>query len=326
MSVGLRYYERVFIRGWSARTCAGDAATSWSACRQGATGLTLDDHQQWLGRCPPGSLTDLLTTCAGEAWAALPRRERAPVLALSTSKGDMQALAEGLRSGALPALARCEMPGMATARALGIRHHLPAPAVAACSTGLMSILAAADRIEDGAAEHGLAGAADRSLTPLLLAGYRAMGILCGTTSPQAFGEPTGFAPAEGAGVVALDQAGPWRLVAGVRLCDASHETHNADPAALRACLGSLWQACPDPDVIVTHGTGTAAGDAYETAGLLSGPWRLAMRLHPKPVIGHCLGASGAVELALALHAPVRRLWKIGLGFGGHLAALGIDRG
>jgi 3-oxoacyl-(acyl-carrier-protein) synthase len=48
-------------------------------------------------------------------------------------------------------------------------------------------------------------------------------------------------------------------------------------------------------------------------------------MNMKPVIGHCLGASGAVELAVALEAPVKRLWKVSLGFGGHLAAVAVAR-
>ncbi|HEX3135151.1 MAG TPA: hypothetical protein VHX44_16420, partial [Planctomycetota bacterium] len=144
--------------------------------------------------------------------------------------------------------------------------------------------------------------------------------------PLAFAEPTGFAPAEGAGIVALGRDGPWRLVASVRLGDARHETEFRDPATLRHALDALWQVAPTPDLIVTHGTGTARGDAYERAGLDAGRWRDVPRLHCKPTIGHCLGASAAVELAIGLEAPVRRLWKLGLGFGGHLAAVAVERG
>jgi 3-oxoacyl-(acyl-carrier-protein) synthase len=150
--------------------------------------------------------------------------------------------------------------------------------------------------------------------------------LCGEEKPQAFAVPTGFAPAEGAGLMALAHDGPWRLVASVRLGDARHETEFRDPATLRTALEGLWHASPRPDLIITHGTGTARGDAYERGGLDDGPWRAVPRLHCKPMIGHCLGASAAVELALGLEAPVKRLWKLGLGFGGHLAVVAVERG
>jgi 3-oxoacyl-(acyl-carrier-protein) synthase len=111
----------------------------------------------------------------------------------------------------------------------------------------------------------------------------------------------------------------------VRLGDASHPTRFADGDTLRRCLLALWDILPEPELIVTHGTGTASGDAYEHAALNDGPWRACARLTCKPVLGHCLGASGTVELALALEAPVARLWKLSLGFGGHLAALAVER-
>ena len=91
-------------------------------------------------------------------------------------------------------------------------------------------------------------------------------------------------------------------------------------------LQSLWEAAPAPDLIIAHATGTAAGDAYELRGLDAGPWRRCERVTMKPLIGHTLGASGAVELAIALEAPVNRLWKLSLGFGGHLAAVAVERG
>ena len=111
----------------------------------------------------------------------------------------------------------------------------------------------------------------------------------------------------------------------MRLGDAGHETHFTDPRTLTYALDALWAAVPHPDLIITHGTGTAAGDAYEARGLDAGPWRQCERVSMKPIIGHCLGASGAVELASACHAPVQRLWKLSLGFGGHLAAVALVR-
>jgi 3-oxoacyl-(acyl-carrier-protein) synthase len=211
---------------------------------------------------------------------------------------------------------------MTLARRLGIRQLLPVPIAAACSTGLYALLAAADLLEAETTTHGLAGASDACLTPLMLAGFAAMGVLCGEHAP---GQGHGFAPAEGAGFAALSNLGPWRLLAGVRLGDASHETQFRDPQTLESCLAALWQVLPNPQLIVVHGTGTAIGDTYEQRGLAAGPWSAAARLHCKPVIGHCLGASGLTELVLALEAPVERLWKISLGFGGHLAAVAVAR-
>jgi hypothetical protein len=327
---GLRRYERVALVAWDCLTAAGDASAAWSACRSGASVLQHTADLGWHGcvALPAGSerLLRLGLACARHPWAAIANQSGALALGLSTSKGDPAAWEEALAGAPerlVAALAGQLTPQLAKALACG--PYQPQPVAAACSTGLYAVLACADRIEDGLCERALAGAADLSLTPLLIAGFRALGVLCGDQRPQAFTSPTGFAPAEGAGVVALAHDGPWRLVAGVRLGDARHETEFRDPQTLTTALASLWHAAPMPDLIITHGTGTARGDAYEVAGLNHGPWASVPRLYCKPVLGHCLGASAAVELALGLEAPVRRLWKLGLGFGGHLAAVAVER-
>lgn len=277
----------------------------------------------------PGAdrLLRLAAATATHPWAAIRNLPGPLALGVSTSKGDPTALDRALAGDHRQLITA--LPGQLTPQVAGVLEcgiYQPMPVAAACSTGLYALLACADRIEDGLCERALAGAADLSLTPLLIAGFRALGVLCGDERPQAFGTPTGFAPAEGAGLMALAHDGPWRLIASVRLGDARHETEFRDPATLRTALEGLWHAAPRPDLIITHGTGTARGDAYERGGLDEGPWRSVPRLHCKPVIGHCLGASAAVELALGLEAPVNRLWKLGLGFGGHLAAVAVERG
>lgn len=328
---GLRRYERVALVAWDCRTAAGDARAAWSACSNAVSALRYADGLGWHGvvESPPGDerLLRLAATTAARPWQALGNLRGPLALGVSTSKGDPALLDHALAGGHRHLIAA--MPGQLTpllARELQCGVYQPAMVAAACSTGLYALLTCADRIEDGLCDRAMAGAADLSLTPLLIAGFRALGVLCGETRPQAFGAPTGFAPAEGAGLIALAREGPWRLIASVRLGDARHETEFRDPATLHTALAGLWQVAPHPDLIISHGTGTARGDAYERGGLDDGPWRDAPRLHCKPVIGHCLGASAAVELALGLEAPVKRLWKLGLGFGGHLAAVAVERG
>jgi hypothetical protein len=320
-------YQRVRVSAWQCVTPAGDAAASWRACRDGLGALRRLPGIGWCGPIGalPGAFTldELAWRAAAGPWSAIAALDGLPVVACAASKGDQQAVSRFLagRSDG------CQQAGpeaatMALARRLGIRQLIPVPVAAACSTGIYALLEAADLLEASSAGHALVGASDACLTPLMLAGFAALGVLCGDAEP---GTGHGFAAAEGAGFAALSDAGPWRLVAGVRLGDASHETRFTDPRTLQCCLAALWDALPDPDLIVVHGTGTAAGDAYEQAGLDAGPWRMAERLRCKPVIGHSLGASGMTELALALEAPVQRIWKLSLGFGGHLAAVALSR-
>ncbi len=273
---------------------------------------------------------DRLLTIAVRAaripWRTVAQLSGTPAVVVGTSKGDPRGFTAAL--GGRPAALTGALPGALggkLAAALGIELYRGAAPSAACSTGLYAVLAAADLIDAGACTHALAGAADCALEDWLIAGFRSLGVLAGDRPPQAFAQATGFAPAEGAGFLGLAHAGPWWLRGGVRLGDASHQTRCEDPAVLHRCLLALWDILPRPDLIVTHGTGTASGDAYESAGLERGPWSSAPRLSMKPILGHCLGASGAVELAVALEAPVTRLWKVSLGFGGHLAAVALER-
>jgi len=325
-----RRYHAVAIAAWDCLVCTGDARASWSACRRGATGLRHSPNLGWNGAigeiAGPGRMLTIARRSALGPWQALSGNRGLPALIVGSSKGDPQLMAEALAGNAraLPDA----LPGALSARLaaeLGIGVSIGAAPAAACSTGLYAVLAAADLIERGACTHALAGAADCALADWLLAGFRSLGVLCGDRAPQAFAEPTGFAPAEGAGFLALAAAGPWRLRGGVRLGDARHPTRFEDGETLRRCLLALWDILPAPELIVTHGTGTASGDAYERSALDDGPWSQCERLHCKPVIGHCLGASGAVELALALETPAARMWKLSLGFGGHLAALAVER-
>jgi hypothetical protein len=325
-----RRYHAVAIAAWDCLVCSGDARASWSACRQGASGLQHTPALGWHGAVAgvpgPGRMLTIARRSALRPWQALHGCSGLPALIVASSKGDPQLMAEAL-AGDVRALTAA-LPGTLSARLaaeLGIGVSIGAAPAAACSTGLYAVLEAADLIERGACTHALAGAADCAFADLLLAGFRALGVLCGDRAPQAFADPTGFAPAEGAGFLALAAEGPWRLRGGVRLGDARHQTRFADGDTLARCLLALWDILPAPELIVTHGTGTASGDAYDRAALDGGPWSTSARLHCKPVIGHCLGASGAVELALALESPVERIWKLSLGFGGHLAAVALER-
>ncbi|MDA3962478.1 MAG: beta-ketoacyl synthase N-terminal-like domain-containing protein [Planctomycetota bacterium] len=319
-------YHQVYIHHWDALCAAGDAVSTWDAWCHGRVCLEQDEAYGWVGRAPVTTteqrLLALMRHAAAKPIEHLTSSE--PFLALAASKGDTGTLLRALApEDLLPAL-----PGglnAAIARDQGWSGYREAAPVAACSTGLYALLAAADALEWGHAKEALAGTADASLQALLLAGFDRLGVIT-RHQPSAFtGAGTGFAPGEGAAAFALATTpGPWQLLGGIRCGDASHPTRCQDPAVLLHCLSTLWDLCPKPDLIVAHATGTKVGDAYECAGLDAGPWRTAERMVLKPLIGHCLGASSSVELAAALHAPQRRIWKLGLGFGGHMAALAIQ--
>jgi len=324
-------YTRVAITDWSARSAAGDAGETWTAVAAGRSALVEDPDLGPCGRAVPADLAGpqrmdrlIADTCSGDLLAGLGERGL-PAIAFSASKGDTGAWLPPNPPQAIWQRGPGQQAAAVVRRA-GLRSYLDLQPVAACSTGLYAVLAAADALEYGRAQRALAGAADASLQDLLVAGFRSLGVL--PRDPGGAGP--GFAIGEGCGALRLEAdprpaAGTWRLTAGVRLGDASHETRCADPAVLEACLAALWHSAPEPELIVLHGTGTRAGDAYEHGGLDRGPWQHCPRVACKPVIGHCLGASATVELAAALEADAARLWKLSLGFGGHVAGVALER-
>ena len=349
-------YASVRVVGWdcvvSLGNRAGDAPAGWAAVRDGRCGLVQRDGL-WCGPVPGWDgvdrLAEMAVAASARPWAVIGGMGAADAgrvaLAFGDPKGDCPRWAcLGETLGGMLGDVRGGMgddigadfslvwPGGISARlarALGLPATCwPCPVAGACSTGLIAVMAAADLIEGGYCRAGLAGAADAGLTPLVLAGFAALGVLCGEVRPGTAG-CVGFAPAEGAGCVALARgagmADGWRLRAGFRYADASHPTRCADVGVLRAGLAGLWE-WGAPDAIVVHGTGTVAGEAYERAALDAGPWRSVPRVACKAVLGHHLGASAAVELAIGLEMPVGRFWKLSQGFGGHVAGVMCERG
>ena len=317
-------YQNVAISDWELRSCVGHNAAAFDAIQARQCGLS--QHELgWIGQigAQASELHDLAIDCARpliERHQTL--KNEMPICCLSSSKGCIEQALEGSLQidQSLPS----SLAG-SICRATGIPHYIGHSCAAACSTGLYTLLDAADLLAAGHSSVAFAGAADASLHPMLLGAYHNLKVMA-QVPPEAFtGNGTGFAPAEGAAFFKLEPQGTWQLKAGVRAADAKHITRCEDASVLNACLQALWEHVPEPDLIVTHATGTAHGDAFESRALAHGPWSAAELLHCKPAIGHCLGASGCVELAIGLHSTAQRIWKLSLGFGGHIAALALTR-
>jgi 3-oxoacyl-[acyl-carrier-protein] synthase II len=192
--------------------------------------------------------------------------------------------------------------------------------VAACATGLIAALQAADLIRRGVCDLALAGAGDSSLEPLLLGAFRKMGVLARVEGDPARAvrpwdrNRSGFLVGEGAAVLVLEREDharargvlPYAEFAGGAFgADAYHETNlNPDPTGLadliRRALTNSGATPSEIDHINVHGTATRANDPLECRAL-----RLALGEHAghvacsanKSQIGHLLGAAGAAELA-----------------------------
>ena len=313
---------------------------TWAAIRRGASGARDlgDGHAGFpvprRGGTDQDPALDLLERAGDEAMADARLSgfdpERGAVL-LGLSKGGIASLAEvhrRVRAGDdSEALARAwarSWPGSGAA-AISARFGLRGPSVApvaACATGLVAILQGVDLIRRGACDFALAGSADASLEPLVLAAFRRMKALARVDGrPEAAVRPwdrgrSGFLVGEGAAVLVLERlgaarargAGVYAEVAGGAIgADAFHETASGpDPAGLarviRRALADAGMTPADLDAASVHGTATRGNDPLECGALrlALGPEhapRLACSAS-KAQIGHLLGAAGSAEMAL----------------------------
>ncbi|MGW4023014.1 beta-ketoacyl-[acyl-carrier-protein] synthase family protein [Streptomyces sp. NPDC005009] len=202
---------------------------------------------------------------------------------------------------------------------LGARGPGLAPATA-CASGATAVAVARDLLVSGRCDVAVAGATEAVVAPLTVAGFWRAGTLSRRTGePAGASRPfaadrDGFVLAEGAGVVVLERTGDAAargarvralLVGCGSTSDAHHPTAPAQDArgaeaALRTALADAGLAPHDVDHVNAHGTSTPLGDAAEAALIARAlPHRPSVTA-PKGVLGHSLGAAGAVEAALTV--------------------------
>jgi len=224
------------------------------------------------------------------------------------------------------------LPNM-TAAHISLIHHAQGPnntVVTACAAGTQAVGEAFRLIARGDADLMLAGGADSRLDPLLLLAYSALGAISPAQKPPTEvsrpfdGKRDGFVLGEGAGVLLLEElerakrrgAVIYAEVLGLGSSFDAYAVTKPDPeagGAARAIRWALKEAHVDPgdvDYINAHGTSTRLNDLMETTAVkrVFGEGARALPLSSiKSMVGHLIGAAGAVEaaaLALTLHDGV----------------------
>jgi 3-oxoacyl-[acyl-carrier-protein] synthase II len=209
---------------------------------------------------------------------------------------------------------------------VSIKHGLKGPnisVVTACTTGTHNIGLAARLIASGDATAMVAGGSEHASGILGIGGFSAMKALSTRNDdPEKASRPwdkdrDGFVLGDGAGVLVLEElefakargANILAELVGFKMSgDAYHMTspdENAD-GAIRAMAGAIKDAnikLEDIDVINAHGTSTLANDKIETFALkqLFGEHAYKLKVSSvKSMIGHTLGAAGAIEAAASV--------------------------
>lgn len=207
---------------------------------------------------------------------------------------------------------------------LGLRGPALA-SVAACASGLYSYIEAKQLIESGLADVVVAGGTEAALHPLPIAALANMRALSRRNDdPEGASRPfdadrDGFVFGEGAGVMVIESEARAKargahvyaeLMGGGLSCDAFHITAPRDDGsgaaqAMSSALIAAGMTPGDIDYIVAHGTGTPLNDAAETLAIKLAFGEAAGRISissPKSMVGHLLGAAGAVGALAAVGA------------------------
>jgi 3-oxoacyl-[acyl-carrier-protein] synthase II len=211
---------------------------------------------------------------------------------------------------------------------LSVKYNLQGPnlaVVTACTTGTHNIGLGARLIALGDADAMLVGGAEMATTPVGLGGFAAARALSTRNDdPTKASRPwdrdrDGFVLGDGAGVIMLEEYESAKARGAkiyAELCgfgmsgDAYHMT--LPPEDGRGAATSMRNAIRDAGVdlgkinyINAHGTSTLAGDLAESRAIESVLGNLSSQVavsSTKSMIGHLLGAAGAVEAIFSILA------------------------
>ena len=280
-----------------------------SVLAMAASRQAVEDAQLDLERQAPGSVGIVLGTGIGGAYMLVENHE------VMEERGARR-VSPFMITNSLPDTAS----GL-VAIALGARG--PNMAVtAACATGGAAVGEAAELIRRGEAEVIIAGGFEAPLRPLYYAGFQAMRALAEHDDPKLASRPfdadrNGFVISEGATVLILEELdhalardahiyAEWKGAATAS--DAFDMVASADDGrgvtqAMRQALDAGGVDLDTVDYINAHGTSTPMNDRVETHAIrevFGGHADSLAVSSTKSMIGHMMGAAGAIEAAVAV--------------------------
>jgi 3-oxoacyl-[acyl-carrier-protein] synthase II len=198
---------------------------------------------------------------------------------------------------------------------------------AACAAGVYALFEALHFLRRGDAQAILAGGTESSIMPLAFISLARTGALSRrNAAPPRASRPfdrnrDGFVFGEGAGVLLLEtlehaQKRGARILAelvGASITGDAYHVSAPEPSgesARRAIVNAIHDAELQPediDYVCAHGTGTPLNDASETRALKMALGEHAYRIpisSPKSMVGHLLGAAGAMSAVASVKALV----------------------
>lgn len=189
----------------------------------------------------------------------------------------------------------------------------------ACASGTNAIGEAFRMIQNGDIDIAIAGGAEAPVCRLAVGGYAASGALSGRNhEPEKASRPfdkerDGFVISEGAGILVIEELNHARE-RGARIyaelagygtsSDAFHQTKpdsEGESAAIIKALNDADIMTDEVDYINAHATSTVLGDKAEAEAIIKVFGKKVDEIYVsscKSMLGHMLGAAGAVEAAV----------------------------
>ena len=171
----------------------------------------------------------------------------------------------------------------------------------ACTSGVKAIITAKRLLESGVCDAVICGGVD-SLNTLTINGFDSLGILSARETNPFSKNRDGINIGEGGAffVASRDEISNVVIAGEHSNCDAFHMTQPDFSAQMQTkCVQKALRAAnlSSVDYINLHGTGTQANDKIE-AKIVHSLMPRVFASSVKPLIGHTLGAAGAIESAL----------------------------
>jgi len=205
---------------------------------------------------------------------------------------------------------------------VSIRHKLKGPnftTVSACASAVHSIISSVMLIRSGEVDVAITGGSEAVIDPMPIAAFANMMALSQRNDePKKASRPfdkdrDGFVMGEGAGILVLESeehakargAKIYGYIAGYGMTGDAYHISQSDPegeGAARAMKNALKMAELDPsevNLINCHATSTPVGDNSEVKAIKKIFGEFADKPYlqsTKTLIGHTLGAAGAIEL------------------------------
>ncbi|MEO5661009.1 MAG: beta-ketoacyl synthase N-terminal-like domain-containing protein [Polaromonas sp.] len=182
----------------------------------------------------------------------------------------------------------------------------------ACTSSMTAMLSALELLRSGEVSEALVIGMELD-NHLTVPGFASLQLLTQSSSKPFAATRDGLILGEAVAALRLSthEPAPWQVLGGANVVDGAQPTGASEIAVMEMCQRALMASgiqSRQIDLVKVQAAGSPGNDAVEAAGLRQAFIKLPALVSLKPLIGHCMGASGAAEIALLLACLENGLW------------------